>query len=49
MYNIVCLYIDDMFIVGNNDYMIKSIKKILTNKLDTKTLGDANVILKKIL
>jgi hypothetical protein len=46
MYIIVCLYVDDIFILGNNDYMIKSTKKMLTNKLDTKILGDANVILK---
>jgi len=46
MYIIVYLYVDNILILCNNDYMIKSTKKMLTNKLDTKILGDANVILK---
>jgi len=46
MYIIVYLYVDDILILCNNDYMIKFTKKMLTNKLDTKILGDANVILK---
>ena len=44
-YIIVCFYIDDMLILGSNEYMIKSTKKILTNKLDIKGLGVADVIL----
>jgi len=44
-YVIVCLYIDDMLILGNNDHIIKSTKKILTNKFDMKNLGVAYIIL----
>jgi len=38
-YVIVCLYMDDMLILNNNDHMIKFTKKILTNKFDIKKLG----------
>jgi hypothetical protein len=44
-YVIVCFYIDDMLILGNNDHIIKSTKKILTNKFDMKNLGVADIIL----
>jgi hypothetical protein len=44
-YVIVCLFIDDMLILGNNDHIIKSTKKILTNKFDMKNLGVADIIL----
>jgi len=44
-YVIVCLYIDDILILGNNDHIIKSTKKILTNKFDMKNLGVADIIL----
>jgi len=43
-YVIVCIYVDDILILDNNDWMIKSIKKILTNKFDIKDLSVANVI-----
>jgi hypothetical protein len=33
--------------LGNNDHMIKYIKKILTKKFDIKDLGVADVILEK--
>jgi hypothetical protein len=36
---------DDMFILGNKNYIIKSTKKILTNKFEIKDLGVANIIL----
>jgi hypothetical protein len=36
---------DDMFIFKKNDYMIKSTKKILTNKFDMKDLSVVDVIL----
>jgi hypothetical protein len=36
---------DDMLILGNDNYIIKSTKKILTNKFNMKDLGDADVIL----
>ena len=44
-YIIVCFYIDDMLILDSNEYMIKSTKKILTNKFDMKDLGVVQVIL----
>jgi hypothetical protein len=34
-----------MLILDNNNHMIKSIKKILTNKFDTKDFGVVDVIL----
>jgi hypothetical protein len=34
-----------MLILGNNDHIIKSTKKILTNKFDMKDLGVTDVIL----
>ena len=45
-YVIICLYVDDMLILANNEHMIKSTKKVLTNKFDMKDLGVAKVILK---
>ncbi|XP_073121945.1 secreted RxLR effector protein 161-like [Henckelia pumila] len=44
-YVILCLYIDDMLIIGSNDKMIKSTKKLLNSKFDMKDLGLADVIL----
>ena len=45
IYVIICLYVDDMLILDNNDHLIKSTNKILTNKFDMKNLGVADVIL----
>jgi len=45
IYVIVCLYMCDMLILDNNNHMIKSIKKILTNKFDTKDFGVVDVFL----
>jgi len=45
-YVIIYLYMDDMFILGNKNYIIKSTKKILTNKFEIKDLGVANIILR---
>ena len=45
----LCLYMDNMFILVNNDYTdytIKFNKKIFTNKFNIKDLGVADVILK---
>ncbi|CAL8092418.1 unnamed protein product [Prunus armeniaca] len=42
---IICLYVDDMLIIGSNIGMIKSTKKMLTKNFDMKDLGVANVIL----
>jgi len=44
-YAIVCLYIDDMFILDKNNYMIKYTKKIITYKFDIKDLGVVGIIL----
>jgi len=44
-YVIIYLYMDDMFILGNKNYIIKSTKKILTNNFEIKDLGVANIIL----
>jgi hypothetical protein len=35
-YVIVYLYMDDLLILDNNEYMTKSTKKILTNKFDIR-------------
>ena len=44
-YVIVCLYIDDILIIGSNHEMIQSTKKVLTSKFDMKDLRVADVIL----
>jgi len=44
-YVIIYLYMDDMFILGNKNYIIKSTKKILTNNFEIKDLGVASIIL----
>ncbi|GJS15346.1 retrovirus-related pol polyprotein from transposon TNT 1-94 [Tanacetum coccineum] len=44
-YVILCLYVDDMLIVGSNDKMIRSTKDMLKSKFDMKDMGLANVIL----
>ena len=44
-YVIVCLYVDGMLIIGSNNDMIKSTKKMLNKKFDTKDLGIEDVIL----
>ncbi|XP_073137638.1 uncharacterized protein [Henckelia pumila] len=44
-YVILCLYVDDMLIIGSNDKMIQSTKKLLNSKFDMKDLGLAEVIL----
>ena len=44
-YVIVCLYVDDMLILGNNDEIIKATKSWLTSKFDMKDMGVADVIL----
>jgi hypothetical protein len=46
-YIIVYLYIDDMLILERNNYIIKSTKKMLTNKFHMKDLDVANIILGK--
>ena len=44
-YFIVCLYVDDMFIVSSDDTMITSTKHMLNSRFDTKDLGLVDVIL----
>ncbi|GKA47326.1 retrovirus-related pol polyprotein from transposon TNT 1-94 [Tanacetum coccineum] len=44
-YVILCLYVDDMLIVGSNDKMIKSTKDMLKSKFDMKDICLADVIL----
>ena len=43
-YIILCLYIDDIIIVGNNDKVIQSTKNMLNSKFDTKDMGLADVL-----
>ena len=42
---IICLYVDDMLILGTNIKLIKSTKHMLSNNFDMNDLGIANVIL----
>ena len=42
---IICLYVDDMLILGTNIEIIKSAKRMLSNSFDMKDLRVADVIL----
>ena len=42
---IICLYVDDMLIMGSNSEVIKTTKKMFNNKFNMKDLGVADVIL----
>ena len=42
---IICLYVDDMLIMGSNNEVIKTTKKMFNNKFNMKDLGVADVIL----
>ena len=44
-YVLVCLYVDDMLIIGSNDAIIKATKKMLSSNFDMKDMGIADVIL----
>ena len=44
-YVIVCLYIDDMLIVGSDDKMITSTKNMLNFRFNMKDMGLGDVIL----
>ena len=44
-YVIVCLYVDDMLIIGSNDNIIKATKRMLNKQFDMKDMGVADVIL----
>ena len=41
---IICLYVDDLLILGTNIEAIKSTKRMLFNNFDMKDLGVADVI-----
>ena len=45
-YVIVCLYIDDILIIGGDDKMIISTKNMLNSRFGMKNLGLVNVILR---
>ena len=42
---ILCLYVDDILIFGNNINVIKEVKDFLSNNFEIKDLGEADVIL----
>ena len=44
-YVIICLYADDLLIMGSNNEIIQDTKRMLNNKFDTKDLGVVDVIL----
>ena len=44
-YIILCLYVDDMLIVGSNDKVIQSTKDMLNSKFSMKDMGLADVVL----
>ena len=44
-YVIVCLFVDDMLIIGSNNDMIKTTKIMLNKHFDLKDMGIADVIL----
>ena len=44
-YVIVCLYVDDMLIIGSNNDIIKTTKRMLTSEFDMKDLGVTDVII----
>ena len=41
----ICLYVDDILIMGSNNEVIKTTKEMFNNKFDIKDLGVADVIL----
>ena len=44
-YIILCLYVDDVLIIGSDDKMVKSTKAMLSTRFDMKDMGLADVIL----
>ena len=44
-YVIVCFYADDMLIIGSNNEIIKTTKKMLNSKIEMKDMSKAYVIL----
>ena len=43
---IICLYVDDMFIISSNIGTIDEIKEMLASNFDMKDMGEANMILR---
>ena len=41
----IVLYVDDIFFIGNNKYVIKEVNSQLSSKFDTKDIGAAKFIL----
>ena len=41
---IICLYVDDMLIIGSNIEIIKTTKKMLNSKFNMKDMGVTDVI-----
>ena len=46
-YVIICVYVDDMFIIDSDDKMITSTKSMLNSRFDTKYMGPIDVILER--
>ena len=44
-YVIVCLYVDDMLIIGSSNNIFKATKRMLTSEFDMKDLGVVDTIL----
>lgn len=44
-YVLMCLYVDDILIIGSNERMVKSTKDMLNSRFDMKDMGLAEVIL----
>ena len=44
-YVILCLYVDDMLIIGSDDKIIRSTKDMLKSRFDMKDMGLADMIL----
>ena len=44
-YILLCLYVDDMLILGNNTYIINQTKNMLKRSFEMKDMGLADVIL----
>ena len=44
---ILCLYVDDILIFGNNVNVIKEVKDFMSSNFEMKDLGEADVILNK--
>jgi hypothetical protein len=42
---ILCLYVDNILIFGNNVEVIKEVKEFLSNNFEMKDLGEADIIL----